>query len=144
MCSIAFIAYTLVRHLEYRIRLQYIKLSPEKIRRLLLSVQAAILLDRKTKNRFVLPSNSSSLNIRKIYRLMDAPLHRSVYKICSVQHKKKKPYRIRVFANKWAKAGDIQVWRTDMTYIKVKIDLLFVSRYHLVFRVHYLAAFQTE
>ncbi len=63
--------------------------TPEKIRRLLLSVQTTTLLDRKTKNRFVLPSNSSSLNIRKIYRLMDAPLHRSVYKICSAQHKKR-------------------------------------------------------
>ncbi len=55
----------------------------EKIGRLLLSVQTTILFDRKTKNRFVLPSNSSSLNIRKIYKLMDVPLRRSVYKICS-------------------------------------------------------------
>ncbi len=81
--------YTLVRHLEYRIRLQYIKLSPEKIRRLLLSVQATILFDKKSKNRFILPSNSSSLDIRKIYRLMDVPLRRSVYKICSAQLKRR-------------------------------------------------------
>ncbi len=87
--AIAFIAYTLVRHLEYRIRLQYIKLSPEKIKQLLLSVQATILLDRKTKNRFVLPSAAPPLDIRKIYKLMDVPLRRSVYKICSAQLKKR-------------------------------------------------------
>jgi len=79
--AIAFMAYTLVRHLEYRVRLQYTKLSPERIRQLLLSVQATILFDRKTKNRFVLPSADSSPDIRKIYRLMDVPLRRSVYKI---------------------------------------------------------------
>jgi len=78
--AIAFMAYTLVRHLEYRVRLQYIKLSPEKIRRLLLSVQATILFDKKSKNRFVLPSAVTS-DIRKIYKLMDVPLRRSVYKI---------------------------------------------------------------
>ncbi|GMT44045.1 MAG: transposase [bacterium] len=79
--AIAFMAYTLVRHLEYRVRLQYIRLSPERIRQLLLSVQATILFDRKTKNRFVLPSAVACLDIKKIYRLMDVPLRRSVYRI---------------------------------------------------------------
>jgi len=64
-----------------RVRLQCIKLSFEKMRQLLLSVQATILFDRKTKNRFVLPSAAPSLDITKIYELMDAPLRRSVYKI---------------------------------------------------------------
>ncbi len=48
---------------------------------LLLSVQATILFDKKSKNRFVLPSAAPSLDIRKIYKLMDVPLRRSVYKI---------------------------------------------------------------
>ena len=79
--AIAFMAYTLVRQLEYRVRLQYIRLSPERIRQLLLSGQATILVDKRTKNRFVLPSAVAYLDIKKIYRLMDVPLRRSVYRI---------------------------------------------------------------
>ena len=36
--AISFMAYTLVRHLEHRVRLQYVKLSPQRIRQLLLNV----------------------------------------------------------------------------------------------------------
>ena len=73
-------AYTLIRHLEHRVRLQYKKLSPEKIRQLLVSVQSSILYDKKTDRRYVLPSNVP-LEAKKIYRLMDIPLRISVYRI---------------------------------------------------------------
>ena len=46
--AISFMAYTLVRYLEHRVRLQYVKLSPEKIRKILLSIQVSVLYDTKT------------------------------------------------------------------------------------------------
>jgi len=67
--AISFMAYTLVRHLQHRIRLQYKKLSPQKIRTALIGAQESWLLDTKTNRRFALPS-SISLDAEKIYRLM--------------------------------------------------------------------------
>ena len=76
--AISFMAYTLVRHLEYRVRLQYIKLSPEKIRQILLSIQVSILYDTKTKKRFAMPSKISG-DAKKIYKLMEVSLHAKPY-----------------------------------------------------------------
>jgi len=76
--AISFMAYTLVRHLEHRVRLQYIKLSPEKIRQILLSIQVSILYDTKTKKRFAMPSKISN-DAKKIYNLMEVPLHAKPY-----------------------------------------------------------------
>ncbi|MGC8867992.1 MAG: hypothetical protein ACP5PA_07295 [Elusimicrobiales bacterium] len=73
-------AYTLIRHLEHRVRLQYKKLSLQQIRKTLLSVQASILHDKKTNKRYVLPSNVP-LDAEKIYKLMDVSLKTSVYRI---------------------------------------------------------------
>ena len=80
--AISFMAYTLVRHLEYRVRLQYVKLSPEKIRKILLSIQVSILYDTKTKKRFAMPSKIST-DAKKIYRLMEVPIHAKPYILCS-------------------------------------------------------------
>ena len=71
--AISFMAYTLVRHLEHRVRLQYIKLSPEKIRQILLSIQVSILYDTKTNKKFALPSKVS-IDAKKIYKLMEVPI----------------------------------------------------------------------
>ena len=68
--AISFIVYALVRHLEYRVRLQYKKLSPEKIRRLLLSSQGSIYYNTKTKKRYYMPSFLSS-ETKKIYKIME-------------------------------------------------------------------------
>ena len=59
--AISFMAYTLVRYLEYRVRLQYKKLSPEKIRQILLSVQTSIFYDTATDKKFAMPSKPSIL-----------------------------------------------------------------------------------
>ncbi len=67
--AISFMAYTLVRHLEYKVRLLYKKLSPEKIRQILLSVQTSILYDTKTDKKFSMPSRISN-DAKKIYKLM--------------------------------------------------------------------------
>jgi len=68
--AISFMAYTLVRYLEYRVRLQYKKLSPQKIRQILLSVQTSILYDTTTDKKFAMPSKVSD-DAKKIYKLMD-------------------------------------------------------------------------
>ena len=68
--AISFAAYALVRHLEYRVRLQYKKLSPEKIRQRLSNVQTSILFDKKKKIRYGLPSRIS-LEAGKIYQVMN-------------------------------------------------------------------------
>ena len=71
--AISFMAYALVRHLEYRVRLQYKKLSPQKIRQILLSIQTSILYDTKTDRKFALPSKVSD-DAKKIYKLMEVPV----------------------------------------------------------------------
>lgn len=64
--AICFCAYALIKYLEYRVKLQYVKLSPEKIRQTLIRVQTSILFDSKRKIRYGLPSKMS-LDARKIY-----------------------------------------------------------------------------
>ncbi|WP_458700290.1 IS1634 family transposase [Sulfurospirillum sp. 1307] len=71
--AISFMAFTLVRYLEYRIRLQYKKLSPEKIRQILLSIQTSILYDTATDKKFAMPSRVSD-EAKKIYKLMEVPI----------------------------------------------------------------------
>lgn len=64
--AICFCAYSLIKYLEYRVRFQYIKLSPEKIRQTLIKVQTSVLYDSKRKIRYGLPSKMS-VDARKIY-----------------------------------------------------------------------------
>jgi len=66
--AISFIAYALVKHLQYRVKLQYRKLSPEKIRQHLINVQTSILLNTKKRIRYGLPSRMSQ-EARKIYQV---------------------------------------------------------------------------
>jgi transposase len=66
--AISFMAYTLVKYLEYRVRLQYKAMSPEKIRQELLGIQTSVIVDTKKKIRFGLPSKMST-NARNIYKL---------------------------------------------------------------------------
>jgi transposase len=68
--AIAYTAYSLVRYLEYRVKLQYIKLSPEEIRRNLIEVQTSVLYDKTRKIRYGLPSRMSK-HARKIYAILD-------------------------------------------------------------------------
>ena len=71
--ALCFMAYTLVRHLEYRIRLRYKKLSPRRIKQLLLSVQVSLLQDRKTQRKYLFPSHYEE-EVKKIYRVMEVEL----------------------------------------------------------------------
>lgn len=66
--AISFMAFTCVRNLEYRVGLQYQKMSPEVIRAHLCRVQISLLRD-KQGNKYVIPSNASQ-EARKIYQIM--------------------------------------------------------------------------
>ena len=88
--AISFMAYTLVRHLEHRVRLQYVKLSPEKIRKILMSIQVSVLYDTKTNKKFALPSKISQ-DAKKIYKLMEVPISSTPYILCSASEKKNIP-----------------------------------------------------
>lgn len=78
--AISFMAYTLVRYLEHRVRLQYVKLSPEKIRQILLQVQTSIYYDTKTNNKYSMPSLMSH-DAKKIYKLMEVPIIQRAIKL---------------------------------------------------------------
>ena len=67
--AIAFMAFCCVRHLAYRVALQYKKLSPEVIRRELAHVQVSLLEDQKTQSVYAMPS-SVSPDAEKIYQVM--------------------------------------------------------------------------
>ena len=76
--AISFMAYTLVRHLEHKVRLQYKKLSPKVIKTALLGVQESILYDTKNNKKFAIPS-ATSLDAEKIYKLMEVKLNKIPY-----------------------------------------------------------------
>lgn len=67
--AISFAAYALVKHLEYRVKLQYKKLSPQVIRETLIRVQTSILYDKRKRIRYGLPSRISKY-AQKIYQLL--------------------------------------------------------------------------
>lgn len=82
--AISYAAYSLVKYLQYRVKLQYKPLSPEKIKQCLIKVQTSILYDKKKKIRFGFPSKISE-DAKKIYSLMKADSCRKAYiiKNCS-------------------------------------------------------------
>ena len=76
--AISFIAYTMLKHLEYRVKLQYVKMSPEKIRQTLVNVQTSIMYDKKKHIRYALPSKSS-MDAKKIYKILNIPIKSTPY-----------------------------------------------------------------
>ena len=66
--AISYVAFSLARYMEYRIRLQYKKLSPERIRQHLIRVQTSVLFDRKRKIRYAFPSKISQ-EAYKFYKI---------------------------------------------------------------------------
>jgi len=61
--------------MEYRVRLQYKKLSVEKIRYTLMKVQTSILFDKVKRIRYGLPSRMKR-DARKIYNILN--INRSI------------------------------------------------------------------
>lgn len=70
--AISFASFCLVKYMEYRVKLQYKKLSPELIRQALIRSQTSILFDATKKIRYALPSKLSQ-DAKKIYALMQVP-----------------------------------------------------------------------
>ena len=65
--AISFMALVCVRHLEYRVQRQYMKLSPEVIKNELLHSQCSILKDIITNKKYCLPSKTTK-EMKKIYQ----------------------------------------------------------------------------
>jgi transposase len=68
--AICFCTYALVKHLAYRVKLQYKSLSIERIRQRLIRTQTSILYDQKRKIRYGLPSRTT-MEVKRIYKLMN-------------------------------------------------------------------------
>ena len=62
--AISFASLLIVRHLEYRIKLQYKKLSPKVIRELLLNIQTSIVYDKTKKIKYAIPSKIPNPDIK--------------------------------------------------------------------------------
>ena len=71
--ALCFMALTCIRHLSYRVGLQYQKLSPEIIRTELTHVQISILKHQATNQRYAIPSRITQ-HSRKIYHAMGEKL----------------------------------------------------------------------
>ena len=76
--AISFVAYMLTRYLEHRVRVQYKKLSPNRIRNLLLGVQTSLLVSQEKQIKYALPSNMK-VDVKRIYNLMGVPVKTTPY-----------------------------------------------------------------
>jgi transposase len=68
--AICFTAYSLVKQMQYRVKLQYKNLSIEKIRQTLIRVQTSILFDKEKRIRYGLPSRMFK-EAKKIYKIFN-------------------------------------------------------------------------
>ncbi len=78
--ALAFMAFACVRHLSYRVRLQYQPLSPATIRNVLIHVQHSVLRHKRTGKHYVIPSQVSP-EAKKIYQLMGLKLSTTPYQL---------------------------------------------------------------
>lgn len=78
--AIAFMSLVCVRQLEYRVALQYQKLSPEIIRNELIHVQLSFLKHRKTGVRYGIPSKVGQ-HAKKIYQIIGLRLSTTPFQI---------------------------------------------------------------
>ena len=76
--AISFAAYMLTRYLEHRVRVQFKKLSPKKIRNLLMGVQASVSISQTKRIRYALPS-SMKVEAKRIYSLMGVKANTTPY-----------------------------------------------------------------
>lgn len=76
--AISFTAYMLTRYLEHRVKVQFKKLSPKKIRNLLLGVQTSISVSQEKRIKYALPS-SMKVETKRIYSLMGVKANTTPY-----------------------------------------------------------------
>lgn len=87
--AISFMTFCCVRHLEYRVALQYEKMSPEALRQELIRIQSSILKDKEGQ-RYVIPSKAST-HALKIYQVMGLKYSTTPYRLSSSKPKFHKP-----------------------------------------------------
>ena len=68
--AICYMALSCIRTLEYKVRLQYKKLSPEVIRKAITELEMSILKDTSTDKRYSLPSQATQ-DAKKIYQILN-------------------------------------------------------------------------
>jgi len=86
--TIAFMAFSLVRHLEYRLELHWYNYSPEVIRRELLRVQWSIIFKKWNEDKkWFLPSNISDI-AKNIYKVIWKKWYRWVQEIVKITYSK--------------------------------------------------------
>jgi len=78
--ALCFMALNCLRVLEYKVRLQYKKLSPRAIIAELSGLQTSILKDYKTQKKYCLPSKATQ-NAKKIYQIFGKPWRDTPYEI---------------------------------------------------------------
>ncbi|HFU77067.1 MAG TPA: IS1634 family transposase [Epsilonproteobacteria bacterium] len=76
--AISFSAFMLTRYLEHRVRKQYKKLSPARIKNLLLEVQTSLLVSQEKRIKYALPSNIK-IDTQRIYNLMGVSRKQTPY-----------------------------------------------------------------
>ena len=76
--AICFMAYSLVKNLQYQVGLRYKKLSIQIIRGALSNVQTSVHFDKRKKIRYGLPSMLGP-DAKKIYKLMGLSVQRTPY-----------------------------------------------------------------
>jgi transposase len=77
--AICFLAFTCIRHLEYRTALQYTKLSPEVIRKALMRIQVSV-LKHPNGNRYAIPSEGTQ-DSKKLYQVMGCRYSTTPYQV---------------------------------------------------------------
>lgn len=79
--AICFMAFSLIRTLQFKLKKHYLSLSPEKVRDELMRVQSSILRHTKTDERFVVPSKSGA-HISGIYKTLEMQYSSVPYRLC--------------------------------------------------------------
>jgi transposase len=78
--ALCYMALACVRTLEYKVRLQYKKLSPEAIRKHITQLEISVLKDTKTNMRYTLPSVATQ-DARRIYQILQLKWRETPYLI---------------------------------------------------------------
>ena len=78
--AICFMALVMLRHMMYRIKIQYKPMSAKSIRNNLLGVQLSILKDSKTQKRYGIPSNFTP-EAEKLYKILGKKLNSTPFEI---------------------------------------------------------------
>jgi transposase len=78
--AICYMAFALIRHMQYRVKQNYARLSAEVIRQELERSQASVLVHIDTKEQYIIPSKPSN-HLKKLYQIMKLKLRVVPWKV---------------------------------------------------------------